>query len=160
MIIILQIHVFNIIDFPTWPSPTQIQILWPVANLANSSVYWSWLSIMSRACGPLEVRITSPACNVLVTCIRAFYGISACFLWPQDHKMPYAYSKGFHMVYVRAWEYDYVCGHRAGPCWCHERVWEYPYNQSYRAVQGPMKPLKAPSCYIYQVKPEYVPFDQ
>ena len=26
--------------------------------------------------------------------------------------------------------------------------------------KGPMKPLNASLCYIYQVKPEYVPFDQ
>ena len=56
---------------------------------------------------------------------------------------------GFH----RAWEhpYGYVCGHRAEACGCHIWAWEYIYDQSCRAVRGPMKPVSEQSCYIYQV---------
>ena len=66
-----------------------------------------------------------------------------------------------HCTGLRAWEYpdDYVCVHRAGPCGCHIRALKYPYDQSCRAVQCPIRPVSARSCNIYQLKPEYVLFD-
>ena len=38
------------------------------------------------------------------------------------------------------------------------RACEHPHGQSCRAVRGPMRPVSAPSCYIYQVNPDYVQF--
>ena len=82
--------------------------------------------------------------------------------------MPYAYPKGFvsfcagtvrvPVDFIRAWEYDYVCRHCAGPCRCHKRVFEYCMLVSGRT--GPDEAREGTSCYIYQVKPDYVPFDQ
>ena len=68
-------------------------------------------------------------------------------------------SYGVPVDFIWAWEYDFVCGHCAGPCGCHKRAWEYPYDQSCRAVHDPMRPVRAPLCYIYQVIPDYVSFD-
>ena len=66
-----------------------------------------------------------------------------------------------HRIGLRAWEYpdDYVCVHRAGPCGCHIGALKYPYDQSCRAVGGPIRPVSAPSCNIYQVNSDYVLFD-
>ena len=73
-------------------------------------------------------------------------------------------SVRFVRVYVdfiraRKHPYDYVCERRAGPCGCHKRALKYPYDQSCRAIVGPMGPVTAHSCYIYQIKHDYVLFD-
>ena len=56
------------------------------------------------------------------------------------------------MDFIRAWEYDYVCGHRADAI---NRIG----NIRMINVLERTGPGEA-SCYIFEVKPNYVPFDQ
>ena len=104
--------------------------------------------------------VGSPYEIILVTYIRAFHGFFACSLTTES-QCSCAGNVQVPVDFILAWEHphDYVCWHRADSCGCHIRAWEYPYDQSCRAVVGPMRPVTALSCYIYQVKPDYVLFD-
>ena len=105
-------------------------------------------------CGPLEVHITSPACNfgymhtgvLWVLCMFIDHRIARYRM--HTLKSSVRFMRGHHTG---------SCGFHMGlgirlcmrvPCGYYKRVWQYPYDQSYRAVQGPMRPARQPTTYL------------
>ena len=150
---------------PLDPYQAQIQIPWPVEYLVNTSVCWSRLSIKSRSLS--ERTGLWPVGNPYnITRMQCFGYMHTGILWVfcmfLDHRVA---RNRMRTVTGSA---RFMCRHRMGSCWfhtglgmrlcmrapcgCHKRAWEYPYVQSCRAGQGPMRPVSAPSCYIYKVK--------
>ena len=80
--------------------------------------------------------------DVVVTCIRAFYRLSACSLVTGFLGIPYGHRD------IPTFSFSGTVRSRADAV----RVWEYPYDLWCRALRGLLRPSGARSGYIYQAK--------
>ena len=113
MIIILQIHVFNMKLTRYWfpPLEPRIQILWPVEYLANTTVCWSRLTIKSR----YGLGVVGSPLNT--TRMQPFGYMHTGVLWV--HCVFFDRSIARYRMRTLNGSVRFMCGHRMGSCGFH-----------------------------------------